>query len=86
MRASTSNILFSEMIKVIKKLEPSIIHQCPYREAIVDGKIPDVSSMPSIFSSGCYKTFVNITSKKDEMIITFEAIVDWISSEKSSYG
>lgn len=86
MRASSSNILMGEMIKVIKNLEPNMIHECPYTNAIIVNKIMDVSKMPSIFSNGRYKTIINVANKKDENIFEVEAIVDWVSSEKNSYG
>jgi hypothetical protein len=67
-------------------METKIVHQCPYKNIIIENKVTDVSSMPSIFSAGCYKLCMNATDKNSKMIINGEAIVDWISSEKNSFG
>lgn len=85
MRAATTNILFAEMVKSIQRLEPSVVHQCPYNDIIIKNKILDATAFP-IFSAGTYKLWTNATTKKDENLFSVMYIIEWLSSERNSFG
>jgi hypothetical protein len=86
MRSSVSNPLYFELVKVVKNLEPKMVHQCPYNNFIIENKIPDISTLPSIFSAGYYKLWVNMTDRNLKTFFHVETLIDWVSSEKNSFG
>lgn len=86
MRASALNPLYAEIMKIVKRTDSKLVHECPYNEFIMENKIPDLTSLPSIFSDGYYKFLVNATDSENKMIFSIESIIEWISSEKNSFG
>lgn len=84
--SSKLNPLYNEVFKVIQNVEPSFVHPCPYNDFIIKNRVPDVSKLPSIFSAGYYKFLVNANDMKDKLIFNITTILEWISSERNSFG
>lgn len=85
MKFSSSNILLNEIIKIGKNIEPTLIHECPYTNFIVNNRTLDISSLPSILNAGTYKVLINATQNSKLFAVT-EVIMELFSSEKSSFG
>lgn len=86
MRKSSTHPLYSVLVNIVNSTEPKVVHKCPYNGFMFDNKVPDISSLPSIFSTGYYKLWVNATDRNKSLIFTIEILIDWISSDKNSFG
>lgn len=80
------NVLLVLLIQMIKEMEPSIIHPCPYTDFLIRNKTVSLKSVPSILPRGDYRITGNLTNNKEEMIVFVELLALVVSSETNTFG
>lgn len=87
LNASASiNPLLAEVFKIIREMEPSAIHPCPYTQLIVVNKTVNIEHLSNIMPNGDYRAVSNFTAKNGDILVTEEFLCSIISSEKNSFG
>lgn len=71
---------------IFRKAEPSLIHECPYNDIVVENKPFRIDSLPSVFTGGDYKLTFELMTMNDQRIIFVEVFATWFSSEKKAKG
>jgi hypothetical protein len=84
--AENGNALMYEMLKIVKAIDEDSFHVCPYNFIEMKNKPFKIDSLPSIFSQGDYRVFVNISNRHYEDYVAIELLISWFSSERNSFG
>lgn len=86
MKSAATNPLITEIVKIVKAVDESLIHECPFYNTVIKNKPLTITTLPAIFSQGEYKITFNLTTKNNEEIMFHEYLTSVVSSEKNSFG